>query len=195
MNTITRLIPLLRGTGHPDATRDAYCLLLPTVLQAVRRKAWTQTEKADSDEIAHDVLADFLLRAQIGGWKRLENRSDVEQILACKALDILIARRRRTSACKRGGNVLTHSIGEDATLNELSTEQIAAIDKTEVTEAIDAVYEHAPSELHRKLLDLLLHGNTQKECADALRVTIRTVQRKLAEIKDYCLECKDIRDD
>jgi DNA-directed RNA polymerase specialized sigma24 family protein len=194
MNTITRLLPLLRGTGHPDAKRDAYGLLLPTVLQAVRRKARAQAEKADADEIAHDVLADFLLRAQIGGWQRLENRSDVEQILACKALDTLIARRRRTSARKRGGDVSTHSLSDDAALNHLSADEIAAIDYAEVTEAIDAVYAHAPSPLHRQLLELLLQGNTQKECADALRVTVRTVQRKLAELKDYCMKCEDVGD-
>lgn len=194
MNTITRLLPLLRGPGHPDAKRDAYCLLLPTVLVAVRKKARTQVEKADVDEIAHDVLADFLLRAQIGGWQRLESRSDVEQILACKALDLLIARRRRTSARKRGGDVRTHSLSEDAVLNQLSADEIAAIDHGEINEAINAVYAHAPSPLHRDLLDLLLRGNTQKECADALRVTVRTIQRKLAELKDYCMKCEDFGD-
>ena len=182
MNTYTDLLPLLIGDGNQDEKTRVYNLLLERVIKNVAKKCTSAQEHSDGENIAREVLSDFMMRAKIQGWPRLENRKDAFQILSLKAMEHLVDRRRVENAKKRGGGLNRHSL-----LDDLQDEQISSISELEIQEEVQKVLDSVPTPLHLKLLHCIVEGKNQKACAKELSVHPRTISRKLEEIRDLCL--------
>jgi DNA-directed RNA polymerase specialized sigma24 family protein len=148
---------------------------------------------SDEEDVALSAFASFCRRAEQGGFARLDDRDDLWQLLALittrKAAD-LVARER---AQKRGGGEVR---GESAFAQppddpgeERGIEQVAARELTpeEVAELVEE---------HRRLLDLLgddtlrqvallkLEGHTHREIAGRLGLSLASVGRQVALIRD-----------
>jgi DNA-directed RNA polymerase specialized sigma24 family protein len=186
MNTYTDLLPLLIGDGNQEEKTKAYNLLLERVVRTVGKKCISAEEHSEAETIAHEVLSDFLMRAKIQGWPRLENRNDAFQILSLKTMELLVDRRRLENAQKRGGGLNRHTL-----LDDLEDEQISSISELEIQEEVQKVLDSVPTPIHQKLLRCVFEGKNQKECAKELSVHPRTISRKLEEIRDLCLRNED----
>lgn len=177
MHTITDLLPLLRDKDNHAAT-VIYATFVKRVVAMVHRRLGSTRDAATSEEIAHEVLTELILRADSGhshSWRRLNNRHDVLQILVQQIGDSIRDRARAASAKKRGGHVATKQL-------ESYCDALAHADDTCIQEQIEAVFAKAPSPLHRQLLHLMLQGHSLSECGAALGVHVRTVQRKLEDL-------------
>jgi DNA-directed RNA polymerase specialized sigma24 family protein len=178
MHTITNLLPLLRDKDN-DAATAIYKRFIVRVIELVRTKMNFRTDAALSEEIAHEVLTELILRADrnhANSWPRLETRQDVLQIIVRKIGDNLADRARAVTAKKRGG-------GLTVTALDAYCESIAKAENSAIKEEYDRVLTLAPSEVHRTLIHLMLQGHTLTECAAALGINVRTVQRKLDDLR------------
>ncbi len=178
MHTITDLLPLLRDKNN-DAATAIYKRFIARVIELVHNKMTFRKDAALSEEIAHEVLTELILRADrnhANSWPRLENRQDVLQIIVRKVGDNLADRARAATAKKRGG-------GSTISALDAYCESIEKADSTAIKEEYERVLSLAPSEVHRTLIHLMLQGHTLTECAAALVVNVRTVQRKLDDLR------------
>ena len=178
MHTITDLLPLLRNKDN-DAATAIYERFIARVIAIVHNKVSFRKDAAFSEEIAHEVLTELILRADSNhsnSWPRLDNRQDVLQIIVRKVGDNLADRARAVAAKKRGGGATVSAL--EAYCGSLET-----ADNTSIKEEYERVLSLAPSEVHRKLINLMLQGHTLNECAAALDINVRTVQRKLEDLR------------
>ncbi len=106
--TVTRWIPKLKQ-GDPEAQ----AWLLARYYQHVVRVADAQMgtvprRAADEEDVASEVFRQFLDRAQINGFRRLEDRTDLESIL------MMLTQRRATDACRTATARRKFELGESA---------------------------------------------------------------------------------
>jgi len=142
MHTITDLLPLLKNKDN-DAATAIYERFISRVIAIVHNKVPFRKDAALSEEIAHEVLTELILRADrnhANSWSRLENRQDVLQIIVKKVGDNLADRARAVNAKKRGGGSTVSAI-------DAYCDSIAKADNTSIKEEYERVLSLAPSEV------------------------------------------------
>jgi len=120
-----------------------------------------------------------------------QNSIELWQILISITKNKLIDRRRRQQAQKRGGgNVRGESIwaqaGEDSGLHEQQdTKQNMTPDaQVELLETTDMLFQRLEDEKTREVARLLLEGYRINDIAEELNCVRRTVERKIAHIRE-----------
>lgn len=134
----------------------------------------------DHDDVANSAFCDFLTRAATGDFRRLKNREDVWQILTLLVGDKIRDHLRHEGRAKRGG-------GEPGVPLEDIAEAVAALDEpsldVEITDAKQFFLEKLPSDDHREVVELLAEGQTHEEIALKLGLSLRTVDRRIEDIR------------
>jgi RNA polymerase sigma factor (sigma-70 family) len=134
----------------------------------------------DQDDVANSAFREFLSRAAAGDFKKLENREDVWQVLTLLVGDKIGDRLRHEGRMKRGG-------GEpDVPLKEIA-EAISKLDgpslEAEINDARQVFLANLPSDDHRRVAELLAEGRTHEEIAQVLNLSVRTVDRRVEDIR------------
>jgi RNA polymerase sigma factor (sigma-70 family) len=176
MHSITRL---LSGVKRQDkaAVQALFVKCYERLAKIGRRKlAGKPSRGFDEDDVVNSAFCEFLNRAAGGTFKKLENREDVWQILTLLVGDKVGDRLRHERRKKRGG-------GEtDVALEEVA-EAISKLDDPSLEAEIDDALAKLPSDDHRRVVELLAEGRTHEEIAEALKVSVRTVDRRAEDVR------------
>lgn len=144
-----------------------------------------------AEDVAVSVFHSFCQRAGADGFKRLDDRGDLWQLLAVLTTRKAVSARRREGAAKRGaGQVLPASdlaAGPDDSVRDLFS-KLSAADPTpeEAVAAAEEVYRLLGllgDEQLRQVARARLEGYTNEEIADRLGVALATVERKLTRVR------------
>jgi DNA-directed RNA polymerase specialized sigma24 family protein len=184
-NSVTRWVRALKQ-GDQSAAQDlweAYFRRLVGLARVRLRDAPRRV--ADEEDVALSAFDSFCRGAQVGRFPRLDDRNDLWQILVLitvrKAIDLRNYEGRRS----RGW-------GKVQSLTELPAEGLEAIGDDGPTPALAAQL----AEEYRRLMEQLgdstlqsvatwkLEGYTDDEIAARLGCVTRTVERKLARIRN-----------
>ncbi|QJW96869.1 ECF-type sigma factor [Frigoriglobus tundricola] len=131
---------------------------------------------ADEEDVAASAFYQFYRSAADNGFARLENRDDLWQVLAVltgrKALDY---HKYESRGKRRGGGgelpVEVAGGGGDPAAATLAADEVQIL------------FERLPDDQAREVARLKLECHSNKEIADRLGCTVRTVTRRLALIR------------
>jgi RNA polymerase sigma-70 factor (ECF subfamily) len=165
-----------RAAGRVDAEfRDRLLRLADRVIDPRVRGA------LDAEDVAQSVFRSFFARPVA-----VDTRLDLWHLLATIARRKCVRAARRTLALKRGGGrvVPLPGGGDDSTAD-------GVVDPVALPPHVAAVVADLCDELRARLdavycrvCDLRLEGHTVPEIAAELKVTTRTVERRLAKVRE-----------
>jgi RNA polymerase sigma factor (sigma-70 family) len=134
----------------------------------------------DEDDVANSAFREFLSRATDAGFKKLENREDVWQVLTLLVGDKIGDRIRHEGRMKRGGGKLGVPLEDVAeAVSKLDDPSLEA----EVNDAKRVFLAKLPSDDHRRVVELLAEELTYEEIAKILNLSVRTVDRRVEDIR------------
>lgn len=191
MGSISVWIDRLKA-GQEDAPAALWQRYFTRLVGLARRRLAGVAYREDvAEDVAASVFHSFFQRAGEGGFRRLDDRGDLWQLLAVLTTRKAVSARRREGAARRGA-------GQVVAASNLATggdgEAVDLFGKLTAAEPTPAEVVAAVEEVHR-LLDLLgdeelrrvargrLEGYTNEELADRLGVSLATVERKLLRVR------------
>lgn len=162
------------------------------LLSLARRRLGSTRRMADEEDAALSAFNSFCQGLAAGRFPRLDDRHALWQILLTLTARKTTKYLRREHAAKRGGgdvrgeSVLEKRTSEDdtggigAVLGTEPTPELAA----EVADQCDFLLAQLEDDSQRQIALLKLEGYTDLEICDRAGCGLRTVQRKLAKIRD-----------
>jgi RNA polymerase sigma-70 factor, ECF subfamily len=173
---VTRMLEQLRG-GDPGAADR----LLPLIYHELRQAAGRALRREQpghtlqATELAHEAYL-RLAGAAAGPW---ESRSHFLAVAARAMRQVLVDHARRRNAAKRGGGWERITLGSAAAASEVSPDELLALD--DALERLGALEPRLRSVVEVRYFG----GLTERETAEALGVTERTVQRDWARARAW----------
>ena len=165
---ITALIQAHRR-GDPDAVDRLY----PLVQSELRRgaAALLRRERDAQSVQATELVNDALLRL-LGATPDWQDRAHFLAVASRAMRQILVDRARRRQAQRRGGRWQQTTLGDAASPQPVSPEELIALD-----EALDRLAAIDPQ--HARIVELrYFAGLTIEETSEALRISPATVKRE-----------------
>jgi RNA polymerase sigma factor (sigma-70 family) len=180
LHSITRLLSRIkRQDTAAVAALFAKCYGRVTVI-ACGKLAGKPQRGFDADDVANSAFHEFLSRATDGTFKKLENREDVWQVLTLLVADKIRGHLRHERRKKRGG-------GKPDVVLEDVAEAVSKLDdpslEAEIRDAKATFLAKLPSDEHRRVVELLAEGRTHEEIAAALNLSVRTVDRRVEDVR------------
>lgn len=181
--SVTHWIEQVKEGSESVAEQELWSRYFGRLTALARRKLEDLPPNArDEEEVALSALNSFFLRAKRGRFPLLHDRTNLWQLLAKITVRKSIDRRRQARAQKRGtGNVREDAAFEvdvlEAAGHEPGPDMLAAIHE-ECQRLMAALDENL-----RPVARMKLEGYTNREIAEALGRTERTVERKLDRIR------------
>lgn len=190
--SITRLLQGLKE-GRPDAVAAIWDRYFQRVLAVARRRLRGGPQQAveDGEDVALSAFCGLAAGAAEGRFDRLEDRSDLWQILAAITLRKAINRRRWYRRRKRagrpvsGGQASGHTgspAGDDLLAGAVSKEPIPEL-AAMMREQLERLLDVLDDPLLRRIAEWRMEGATNAEIAGKLGKAVRTVERKLELIR------------
>jgi DNA-directed RNA polymerase specialized sigma24 family protein len=146
---------------------------------------------ADEEDVALSAFKSFCLRAEKGGFPRLDDSDDLWQVLVtitvCKAADVANHERRQ----KRGDGavVVASELGDGDAFVELLSREPDPAQAAEVAENCQRLLEALGEGKLREIAVAKMEGQTNKAIAARLGVAEITIERKLAGCREILKEC------
>jgi len=186
-HSVSRWISELQE-GDPDAAQRLWDVYFKRLIKEARKIMATQRKRISGPEdVAIQVFTSFVRQAEEQKWTKLESREDLWQILL-----MLTKRRsqkefRKENAEKRGGGkVRGESVFAGGSGPAFGSEAVEDVSPEFVMELMDEL-RHACEQLNDPSLEqvavLRLQGYENKEIADKLEMSLRSVERKTRLIK------------
>jgi RNA polymerase sigma factor (sigma-70 family) len=185
----------LAGLKANDATAvralwDRYFSAL--VRYSRRRLAGARRREVDEEDVALSAFQSVCERAAAGAFARLENRQDLWQLLALVAARKAANERKRQARLRRGGgrvrgdSALRHSANPSGVpgFDGLAANTCRPDDQAAERETLEQALKTLDDDVLRTVAVARLEGFTNGEIAARLRVTERTVERKLRLIRE-----------
>ncbi len=181
--SVTQLLQRVRG-GDRAALAPLLQRYYPHVLRRVAARRYPTLERvATREDVAHAVMLAVHRRLLRAGAAPLNNRDDLVHLLNCvthrKAIDLLRGELRR----KRGGDWTRC----DAAPDDLAEPALTPEERVLQEEWCRFLVERLSPEL-RAVARLLLDGHDRADVAAALGCCLRTVDRKIARIREQILD-------
>lgn len=179
--------------GDDEAARLIWNRYFEKLLEVARRRLGRMPRRSfDEEDVAVSVFDSLCNGAEAGRFQEMRDRTDLWKLLVTITRQKAVDRIRRETAQKRGGggtrgeSDFKHGDGDD--------EQMSAIDamlREDPTPEILVAMEEQTQRMLKLLRDdslrqvavLKLNGYANAEVADQMSVTTRTVERKLALIR------------
>jgi RNA polymerase sigma factor (sigma-70 family) len=146
---------------------------------------------ADEEDLALAVFDEFLRKARRGIYPRLESRTDLWQVLVQITERRAIDQLRRARAYERrvsGESVLGLVDGSDQGqapgLDRISSVEVSPDDAAAFAEEVALLLARLDSDELRTIVQYRLAGMKDNEIAQKLRCSLRTVERRLKQIRD-----------
>lgn len=179
---MSQITLVLQAYGRGDVGSEE---VLPLVYDDLKRHAVAQMSHEPAGHTLQPtaLLHEAWLRLTGGGEKRWQNRAHFFGAAAEAMRRILIDAARRKARIKRGGDQVRVDIDKVELADASPDEKILLLDEAlEKLRSVDA--EKA------QVVMLKFYGNrTNKEVADTLGVTERTVERQWAYAKAWLFQC------
>jgi RNA polymerase sigma factor (sigma-70 family) len=189
-HSVTKYLDDLKN-GDQDAAQQVWERFLGRLIRLADRKLKSSPRKAlNEEDVVQQAFAQFFLQVQQGRFPQLNDRNDLWQVLA-----MLVDRRakdqlRKQKSEKRGGG---ENRGESifVVLGESTREGIAGVPDVEpspelaaeMIEQFDQRLAMLKTEEDRKIVLFKLQGHSNREIADLIEVSLRTVERRLEDIR------------
>ena len=176
-HSITALLPGVKR-ANPKAVQALFDRLYNRIARISLKKLGGPRRRFDEDDVANSAFREFLGRAAAGDFKKLENREDVWQLLTLIVGDKVSERLQHEGRKKRGGSRPEVSLEEveEALSDDPSLE-------AEVRDAKEFLLANLPRDEHRRVFELLEEGRTHEEIAKLLNLSVRTVDRRIEDIR------------
>ncbi len=193
--SVTLWIDQLKA-GHEDAAQRIWDRFFEKIVRVADRKMGNAARRvADQEDVAVSVFKSLCAGAREGRFDRLQDRNDlwklVVAIAGMKAVDQI---RRQTSQKRGGGQVRGDSIvaGSEGDLpasferfmSQEPTPEFLALIEEEQSELFDQLRD----DTQRQIARLRLEGYDNPEIAEAVGISLRSVERKLGLIRDTWAE-------
>lgn len=148
---------------------------------AIARRELVTTRKAveDEDDVVNSVFKSLFLGARNGQFEKLSNRKQLWSLLYCITLQKATNVKRRTIAKKRGGNRRQ----EDSVSGDLPDLRPTHTVIVEMREQLQRLLDLLESDDLKRIAVFKLQGYLDREIAEELNTSIRTVERKTNAIR------------
>ncbi len=149
----------------------------PRLLQlADRRMARYRRQEADEEDVVLSALRTFMRRAELGQFEGLRNEPSLWNLLSVILARKIYAHHRRQTSEKRD-HLRQKGLNEDSVFDD------AAIDEQVIFgETLKRLLEAAGEKVEPYVL-MRLEGYTHEEIAQILKVSSRTVERRLSDAR------------
>ena len=180
--------------GDEQAVQEIWQQYYDKLVQLARRKLGPMGRRAsDEEDVALSAFHSFYRGASQGRFPKLNDRTDLWKLLVTITCRKAIGQIKNATAQKRGGgNVRGESIfqkagdSESATggigqiLGDTPTPELAVM----VAETCGDMLEKLDDDMLREIAQLKMEGYSNEEIAAKLDCVTRTVERKLARIRE-----------
>jgi RNA polymerase sigma factor (sigma-70 family) len=191
MDDVTHWVHRL-STGDERAAQQIWEAYFDKLMRLARRRLEGMPRRdADEEDVALSAMNSFFSGAKAGRFPQLNDRTDVWKLLVTITLRKAFARQKRHHAEKRGGGrqrgeSVFHS---DADAESAGIEQYLAKDPTPeavaiMTETCNDLLNQLGDETLRTIALYKFEGYTNEEIAQKIGCVERTVERKMARIRD-----------
>ena len=142
----------------------------------------------DEEDVVQKAFENFFRQVQGGSFSRLNDRYDLWQIL-CMLVDRRAKDQVATLNTKKSGAGLVHGDSINADVSAGPMIENVAIEPSaehaiELTESFQKRLNQLPSDEHRQVALCKLECKTNNEIKDELRISLRSVERRLKEIRN-----------
>jgi RNA polymerase sigma factor (sigma-70 family) len=193
--SITRWLDGLKA-GQPAAADAIWRRYYQRVVAVARRRLQSSPHQAveDGEDVAMSVFEGLCAGAAQGQFDRLRDRTELWQLLAAIAARKVLHHRRRHGCRKRGGQAAlapasardngNGDADADADILALIADkepppEVAAILREQLQELLDSL----PDAIHRRIAEWRIEGVTNAQIAQNLGCAVRTVERKVENIR------------
>ena len=181
--------------GDARAVRSLWERYFAQIVDLARqqlRNSGADRRVADEEDVALSVLNKFFLSAKNGRYPDLSDRDGLWRLLVKMTANKSIDLRRQQSRLKRGGK----PVGNDPASPVLHSDDLNwtdMISNQPTPELLTIMRDQLSSLLNRldnpqlnRLLLEKMEGYTNEELAERHGVAVRTVERRLRLIREYC---------
>jgi RNA polymerase sigma factor (sigma-70 family) len=180
--SVTLWIEKLKA-GEPDAAQRIWERYYSQLLTLARRRLEGLSKRvSDEEDVALSAFQSFWQAAVAGRFPRLENRDDLWQLLVMHTARKAIAQRRYAQRQKRHGTV------SDAMLHEVVGNEPAPDFAAAVVDEFQQLMNRLGDETLCAIALKKLEGWTNREIAEQVGCSLRSVERKLAVIRGFWSE-------
>ncbi len=178
--------------GDPMGVQQIWEKYYERLVGLARKKlGHTNRRVADEEDVALSAFHSFCRGAAVGRFPRLDDRHDLWKLLVTITARKAAAQKRYGHRQKRGGGAVrgesvfadtdsSDAFGIGQVMGGEPTPEVAAM----VAEQCEHLLDCLQNELLKRVALLKLEGYTNGEIADELDCAPRTVDRKLARIRD-----------
>lgn len=167
---------------------ERLCRLAKRKLSSLRPGA------VNEDDVVQSVFAAFLVGAQQGRFMRLDDRNDLWQVLVMLTERKAISQLRRERAAKRGGGATSIVSAADHAATGSQEHGISHLPSRDPTPEFAAEVREQLNKLlqslsvqNRQIAAAKLEGYSNPEIADQLGVSLRSVEKRLSNIRSRWL--------
>ncbi len=184
--------------GDEQAVQEIWQQYYDRLVHLARRKLGPMGRRsADEEDVALSAFHSFYRGASQGRFPKLNDRHDLWKLLVTITCRKAIGQIKSATAQKRGGGQVrgesifqkagesdsgTGGIGQ--VLGEQPTPELAAM----VAETCDHLLDQLDDQMLREIATLKMEGYSNEEIAEKLDCVTRTVERKLARIREIWVE-------
>jgi len=180
------------SNGNSQAAEQLWRHISVRLQEFARQKLDPQIRRRYDEHDAANSAFHSLCRGLADGRIEAENRDALWGLLAVITSRKISAQRRRTNRQKRGGGAERGESGfaelGDAGINGVDSNQHTPDVLAEVFESCAQLLDALTDETMKTIVSLKFQGATNREVADELKCTRRTVERKLERIRRIWVE-------
>jgi RNA polymerase sigma factor (sigma-70 family) len=186
--SVTRQIGQLKA-GDRAAARNLWQRYFRRLVYVARRKLQPRARRAaDEEDVALGAFAAFCHRAEQGLLPQVRDREDLWRLLVTLTVRMAIDEVRRENRQKRGGTAGGAPKGTDPSAGGSVVERCQSRQPTpefvaQVAEECDRLLGGLEDDELKSIALWKIEGYTNEEIAARLGVVLRTVERKLATIR------------
>jgi RNA polymerase sigma factor (sigma-70 family) len=189
-DSVTEWLNQIQRASDPEA----FAFLFERYLQQVTHMASHRLPArlkpiVDGDDIAAEVFVELNKGLQEGRFQQMQDRRDLWQVLIMLSERRAIAWQRRQQRQKRGGeNVVGESAiaGDDSAampFSRFAGSEPSPEDATVLAETLRMFLQNLPNDQYRSIAADWLTGFTQQEISARTNVTLTTVERRIAYLR------------
>jgi RNA polymerase sigma factor (sigma-70 family) len=188
--SVTGWLGDLRDRADPLASQRLWERYIAQLIRVARQKLGSAPRRvADEEDVAAAAFASFYRGVEANRFAQLNDRDDLWQILLVLTERKALNQIRHELAQRRGaGKVVGESVMDDAAQGAGGLADVADPGPTpafaiEVSEQLEQLLQSLGDRVLRQIALLKLEGCTNREIAERLSVSLRSVERRLALIR------------
>ena len=188
-HSVTKLITDLKA-GNPLAAQQIWDRYVNSLIRVANNRLRTAAIRiGDEEDAVVMAFTQFLNRLDVGGFSKLDDRSDLWRILVVlterRALDMI----RRENTQKSGGKLRVGEPHGDGSISPLGMDSFASPEPSPefatmlLEEFNERVNQLGKPDL-KKVATLKMNGYNNQEVSGQLGISLRSVERKLKLIRE-----------